>query len=165
MSESGKRVAPPFPKRQTGKYVPSLIRRDINWGEQDPYNHVNNSIILRWMESSWASFLGDSGFSNLISLDSDLNFILTKVECNFSKQLQYPGSIIATCKIAELSRSFVTFDHYIWSIEKKNICAHGRSTVVLFDRNESRIKRIKASMKNQLYEYQKNVKLNVEEFL
>jgi acyl-CoA thioester hydrolase len=141
--------------------VPTLIKRELNWGDQDPYSHVNNSVFFSWMEASWATFLYELGMPELISQGGNLNFILISIECQFKQQIKFPDSIFITCEIDNIQRSFLTFHHQVWSTSKKSLCATGASKVVLYDRCNNRVVKIDLKLKTRLYEFQKNGKNDI----
>jgi acyl-CoA thioester hydrolase len=80
----------------------------IRWGDMDAMGHVNNTIYFRYMEIvriEWLHRIGGppdpEGCGPLI----------VNAFCNFIKQLEYPGDVLAKHYVAHPGRS--SFDTYI----------------------------------------------------
>ena len=79
----------------------------IRWGDMDAMGHVNNTIYFRYMEIvrlEWLHKVGgaaDAGGNGMV---------IVNAFCNFIKQLEYPGDVLAKHYVANAGRtSFDTF--------------------------------------------------------
>jgi acyl-CoA thioester hydrolase len=80
----------------------------IRWGDMDAMGHVNNTLYFRYMEVvrlEWLFKIGagpdPSGFGPVI----------VNAFCNFIRQLEYPGEVLAKHYVANAGRS--SFDTFI----------------------------------------------------
>jgi len=84
------------------------MRIPIRWGDMDAMGHVNNTIYFRYLEISRIEWLTEIGGN---PDPSGQGPVIVNAFCNFYKQLEYPGEIIArhyTCNPGKSS-----FDTYI----------------------------------------------------
>jgi acyl-CoA thioester hydrolase len=79
----------------------------IRWGDMDAMGHVNNTIYFRYMEIVRIEWLHRVGGPP----DPDgEGVVIVNAFCNFIKQLEYPGDVLAKHYVANAGRtSFNTF--------------------------------------------------------
>ena len=80
----------------------------IRWGDIDAMGHVNNTLYFRYLEIirvEWLDTLGGAP-------DPDGEGpVIANAFCNFYRQLEYPGTLLARHYVANPGRS--SFDTYI----------------------------------------------------
>ncbi len=103
----------------------------IRWGDMDPMGHVNNTLYFRYMEIvrlEWLYAIG--GAPN----PQGCGPVLINAYCNFMRQLQFPGDVVARHYVGNPGRS--SFDSYM-TLERSDapgvICADGGATTVWTD--------------------------------
>jgi acyl-CoA thioester hydrolase len=116
---------------QSPAQFPVVISWPVQWGDQDLYGHVNNTIYLRWFETGRIAYLEKIGFDAWLAAHR-IGPILAAVKCNFRQQLRYPDTVKIGSRITRIGRTSVTMEHAIWSETKKMLVADGDSTVVSF---------------------------------
>jgi acyl-CoA thioester hydrolase len=80
----------------------------IRWGDMDVMGHVNNTIYFRYMEIvrlEWLFSVGGGPDPNGIGP------VIVNAFCNFIKQLEFPGDVLAKHYVANPGRS--SFETYI----------------------------------------------------
>lgn len=120
---------------------PVTITLPILWGDQDAFGHVNNTVPIRWFESARIAYLEGSGMEQLMSAGG-LGPILASITCHYRKQLHYPDTVHIGSRIARIGRTSMTMEHVIFSESQRAVAADGTSTVVLFDYESQRPKRM-----------------------
>ena len=80
----------------------------IRWGDMDAMGHVNNTIYFRYMEIVRIEWLYRVGGPP--NPDGD-GAVIVNAFCNFIKQLEYPGDVLAKHYVANPGRS--SFDTFI----------------------------------------------------
>ncbi len=110
---------------------PVVISWPVQWGDQDLYGHVNNTIFVRWFETGRIAYLERIGFDAWL-VAHRIGPILAAVKCNFRQQLRYPDTVRIGSRITRIGRTSVTMEHAIWSDSRDTIVADGDSTVVSF---------------------------------
>jgi len=107
------------------------MRIPIRWGDMDAMGHVNNTIYFRYLEIvrvEWLDSLG--GAPN----PGGQGPVIVNAFCNFYKQLEYPGEVLAKHYVSNPGRS--SFDTWI-TLERADqpglIYAAGGATTVWMD--------------------------------
>jgi len=107
------------------------MRIAIRWGDMDAMGHVNNVSYFRYLETARIEWLSAAGF---VPDPQGEGFVIINAFCNFLKQLEYPGEIVAKTYAANLGRS--SFDSFT-TLERADqpgvISAAGGATIVWVD--------------------------------
>ena len=103
----------------------------IRWGDMDPMGHVNNTLYFRYFEIvriEWFQRIGCEPNPN------GEGPVIVNAFCNFIKQLEYPGDIVARHYVAEPGRSsFETYMTLSRSDDPATIYAEGGARTVWVD--------------------------------
>lgn len=107
------------------------MRIPIRWGDMDAMGHVNNAMYFRYLEVvriEWMRSLGAQPDPR------GQGPVIVNAFCNFYRQLEYPGDVLARHYVANPGRS--SFDTYI-TLERVDrpgeIYAAGGATTVWVD--------------------------------
>ena len=103
----------------------------IRWGDMDAMGHVNNTVYFRYLETiriDWFRAIG-----------CDLNPggegpVIVNAFCNFYKQFEYPGDILATMYVSDPGRT--TFESWctLAPVDRpKEIYSVGGATTIWVD--------------------------------
>lgn len=103
----------------------------IRWGDLDAMGHVNNTVYFRYFETSrieWLSSLGAPPSPR------GTGPVIVNAFCNFLRQLEYPGQLLARHYVAHVGRT--SFDTY-FTLERVDapgiVSAEGGARVVWVD--------------------------------
>jgi acyl-CoA thioester hydrolase len=103
----------------------------IRWGDMDAMGHVNNTVYFRYLECVRIDWLHRVGGP---PDPKGQGPVIVNAFCNFIKQLEYPGEVLAKHYIANLGRS--SFDTFI-TLERGDepgvVYASGGATTVWID--------------------------------
>jgi acyl-CoA thioester hydrolase len=80
----------------------------IRWGDMDAMGHVNNTVYFRYMEVARLEWLYRIGGP---PDPSGTGPVIVNAFCNFVRQLEFPGDILARHFVTNPGRS--SFDTYI----------------------------------------------------
>ena len=111
---------------------PVVIEVPIWWGDQDAFGHVNNTVPLRWFESSRIAYMGVVGLSALFATQK-VGPILASITTNYRSQLHFPDSVFVGARVSRIGRTSFTMDHVAVSQKSQEIGVDGTSTLVVFD--------------------------------
>ncbi len=111
---------------------PVWVTLPVQWGDQDAFGHVNNTVYFRWFESARIAYggridLSESGDGQKVAP------ILAAITCNYRRQLKYPDTVHVGARIIRIGRSSLTMEHRLVSEAWRAIAAEGDSTLVAFD--------------------------------
>jgi acyl-CoA thioester hydrolase len=80
----------------------------IRWGDMDAMGHVNNTVYFRYMEIVRLEWLFKVGAT---PNPQGQGPVIVNAFCNFIRQLEFPGDVLARHFVANPGRS--SFDTYI----------------------------------------------------
>ena len=81
----------------------------IHWGDMDAMGHVNNTVYFRYLEIVRLEWLYKAGGEGPVVINAF---------CNFLKQLEYPGDVLAKHYVANAGRT--SFDTFI-TLERSDV--------------------------------------------
>ena len=103
----------------------------IRWGDMDAMGHVNNTVYFRYFEVARLDWLCGIGAP---PTPTGSGPVIVNAFCNFIRQLEFPGDLLARHYVANPGRS--SFDTYI-TLERTDrpgvTCAEGGSKTVWTD--------------------------------
>jgi acyl-CoA thioester hydrolase len=111
---------------------PVQIELPVQWGDQDAFGHVNNTIYFRWYESARIAYLERLGIGDKNSA-TGLGPILAAIGCDYRRQVKYPDRVRIGSRIIRIGRTSMTMEHKVWSSAQHAVVADGHSTIVAFD--------------------------------
>ena len=120
----------------------------IRWGDMDAMGHVNNASYFRYLES-----LRIEWFRHLDCLASagGVGPIIVNAFCNFIRQLEYPGDVLARHYVGTMGRSTVdTYATLERTAQPGVIHATGGATVVWTDFKAQKSLAIPEAMRQRL---------------
>ncbi len=120
------RIEVPRAKKLTHETIIS-----IRWGDMDAMGHVNNTLYFRYFEIVRLEWLFKVGAP---TDPNGLGPVIVNAFCNFIRQLEFPGDVLARHYVANPGRS--SFDTFI-TLERTDepgvIYAEGGSKTVWTD--------------------------------
>ena len=103
----------------------------IRWGDMDAMGHVNNAVYFRYLETVRIEWLHRAGGA---PDPAGSGPVIVHAFCNFIRQLEYPGEVLAKHYVANPGRT--SFDTFI-TLERTDqpglIHANGGATTVWID--------------------------------
>ena len=111
---------------------PAVATIPIQWGDQDLFKHVNNTVYFRWFESSRVEYWHKSGLFDALEVKG-FGPILASVTCNYKRQIKFPDTVSIGTRVEKLGTSSVTLSHEVFSQSNNAVSATGTSVIVLFD--------------------------------
>jgi acyl-CoA thioester hydrolase len=103
----------------------------IRWGDMDAMGHVNNASYFRYFETVRIDWMHSVGATPDPQGEGP---VIVNAFCNFIKQVEYPGDLLASHYVAQVGRS--SFDTYM-TLERSDqpgvVHANGGATTVWID--------------------------------
>ena len=116
---------------------PVFITLPVQWGDQDAFGHVNNTVYFRWFESARIAYSDRIGLSELMKTEK-VGPILASIRCDYRRQITYPETVIVGAKVTRIGRTSITIEHELFTQSDQALAAEGKSTIVVFDYNSNR---------------------------
>ena len=79
----------------------------IRWGDMDAMGHVNNTVYFRFMETLRIDYFHSIG---CVPNPQGQGPVIVNAFCNFYKQLEYPGNVLAKMYVSDPGRT--TFESW-----------------------------------------------------
>ncbi len=111
---------------------PVFVRIPVQWGDQDAFGHVNNTVPHRWFESARIALFERLGLLEL-KREQRIGPILAAVSCDYRRQINFPDTVQVGIRVARIGRTSMGFEHVIVSEAQQAIVTEGTSTTVVFD--------------------------------
>ena len=113
-----------------GEY-PVVTILPVQWGDQDAFGHVNNTVPIRWFESSRIAYLLKTDMAVLDA--GGLSPILVSVTCNYRQQIHYPDTVHIGARVRRVSTSSIQICHRVYSESQKAVVIEGETVMAVFD--------------------------------
>jgi acyl-CoA thioester hydrolase len=113
-----------------------VISVPVQWGDQDSFGHVNNTVYLRWCESARIEYLRQIGLWQVTG--DGLGPILASISCDYRLPLTYPDTVHVGVGVVKIGNSSFRMDHVVVSEAQKLVAAEVRSTIVVMDYKRGR---------------------------
>jgi acyl-CoA thioester hydrolase len=116
---------------------PVVYSLPVQWGDQDAFGHVNNTVYFRWFESARIVYGERIGLSRLMA-DQRIGPILASISCDYRRQITFPDTIHVGARITRIGRSSMTMEHLLVSEAARAVAAEATSVLVVYDYNASK---------------------------
>ncbi len=120
---------------------PLVVPIVLQWGDQDAYGHVNNTIYLRWCETSRVEYLRRVALWTDVAPDG-IAPILASITCDYRQPLTYPDTVQVGVRVAKIGNTSFRMEHRIWSDRQKAVAAEAHSTIVVLDYSDKKPVRV-----------------------
>ena len=111
---------------------PVNIEIDVQWGDMDAAQHVNNTVYLRWTESSRIDFFIKLGYG-ISQKDGEAGFILGFQDCKYIFPVTFPDTVIVGAKVVEVGKDRIFFQSQFFSKKYQRLAAISNQTIVTYD--------------------------------
>jgi acyl-CoA thioester hydrolase len=111
---------------------PVVVSIPVQWGDQDAFRHVNNTVYFRWFESARLAYMTRLGLADDAGAKS-LSAILASIHCDFRRQLAFPDTVHVGARVTRIGRTSFTMEHALVGEAGRALAAEGSSTLVAFD--------------------------------
>jgi acyl-CoA thioester hydrolase len=116
---------------------PVTISLPVQWGDQDAFGHVNNTVYFRWYESSRIAYGRRIGL-NVWKETRNIGPILASITCHYRRQVTFPDTVHVGARVTRIGRSSMTMEHVLVSESAGAVAAEATSAVVMFDYSVNR---------------------------
>jgi acyl-CoA thioester hydrolase len=113
-----------------------VIEIPVQWGDQDAFRHVNNTVYLRWFESARIAYSRKIGLWDLLEF-ANVGPILASSTCHYRRPLTYPDTVRIGTRILKVGTTSLTLEHRIVGLASNAVAAEGSAVLVLYDYNKA----------------------------
>ncbi|MBP1625906.1 MAG: hypothetical protein H6Q00_381 [Holophagaceae bacterium] len=103
----------------------------IDWCEVDPFGHVNNLAIMRYVQSARVHASEEIGMMQHHAA-TGVGPVLVSTACQFKKQLYYPGNVTVLARVDHLKTTSFHLHHVVLN-DAREIVAEAQDVLVFVD--------------------------------
>ena len=103
----------------------------IDWSELDAFGHVNNVMFMKYVQAARLNYIETIGLMNLYRTQN-IGFMVAETNCQYKKELQYPGNIAINTKLAFVKNTSFSLEHTLAN-DDRDIVAIAKDVLVVFD--------------------------------
>src|SRR3569623_1335479 len=111
---------------------PMSLRVVVQWGDQDMFGHVNNTVYFRWMESARIEYFYRAALGEFMS-NTGIGPILASIKSDYKRQVKFTDTLLVSCSDPAIGRTSIKMTHFIYSEAHQAVAAVGESTIVMFN--------------------------------
>jgi len=119
---------------ETNIHLPVRLELRIDWAELDLFGHVNNLAFLKYIQAARVHYWEQIGLYQSF-LKTGVGPMLASVQCDFRKELQYPGKAIVFTGMKFIKNTSFSFRHRIFD-ESNLLAAEAEDVIVMYDFNK-----------------------------
>jgi acyl-CoA thioester hydrolase len=118
----------PTPDRRS----PVAVEIPVAWGEMDAFQHVNNVVYLRWIETARMAY-----FERVRLMEGKdeegVAPILARATVEYLRPVTYPDRVRVDASVERIGNTSFVMRHRVWSEAQRAPVARGESVIVLYD--------------------------------
>jgi acyl-CoA thioester hydrolase len=112
--------------------TPVSVRVPVAWGDMDAFQHVNNVVYARWLESARIAYVERLGLMERMR-DEGIGPILAKTVIDYVRPVTYPDTVRVDATVTRIGGSSFTMAFRIHSEALGAEAATGEQVMVVYD--------------------------------
>ncbi|MFC1890932.1 acyl-CoA thioesterase [Thermodesulfobacteriota bacterium] len=138
------------------KSFPVVIEVPVAWGDMDSYQHVNNTVYIRYFESVRIAYFDRLGLMKFKEKNG-VGAILASIQCMFRAPVTYPDTVSAGARISKIEKDRFLMEYCVVSHQLNRVAAEGDGLVISYDYNANRKTSLPDEIKNRITEIENSV--------
>lgn len=111
---------------------PISVSIPVAWGEMDAFQHVNNVVYARWLETARMAYFERLGLVKRVR-EEGVGPILARTVIDYRRPVTYPDTVRVDVNVARVGGSSFTMGFRVWSEAQAAEVATGEQVIVHFD--------------------------------
>ncbi|HMV69943.1 MAG TPA: thioesterase family protein [Myxococcota bacterium] len=104
----------------------------VAWGDMDAFQHVNNTVYLRWFETARIAAFQASGWVAEMER-TGVGPILARTTAVFRAPVSWPDTVAVTARLEDLGEDRFTMRYVVESARLGRVAAEGDARIVSYD--------------------------------
>lgn len=121
------------PKRS----YPVSVAIPVAWGEMDSFQHVNNVVYARWLETARMLYFERVGLVRRVK-EEGVGPILARTVLDYRRPVAYPDTVRVDAGVSRVGSSSFTMAFRVWSEAQRAEVATGEQVIVHYDYRAAR---------------------------
>ncbi|MEA3339686.1 MAG: thioesterase family protein [Chloroflexota bacterium] len=135
--------------KQLLKDYPVVIEIPVAWGEMDAFQHVNNVVYFRYVESARIAYFQELGLMEVMER-TGVGPILASVQCRFKIPLTYPDTVSVGVRVSEMGKDRFTMEYAVASQRLEKIATVGEGVIVSYNYSENKKAPLPAEVRERI---------------
>ncbi|HEX8985757.1 MAG TPA: thioesterase family protein [Bryobacteraceae bacterium] len=127
---------------------PVVVTLPVQWGDQDSFRHVNNTVYLRWCETARVDYLIRIGLWG--DRPDGAAPIVASLNCDYRRPLNHPDRVLVGARVTRIGNSSFRMEHRIVSESLGVLAAESHSTIVVIDSESGRPVRVPEAIRKAI---------------
>lgn len=115
----------------TGR-APVSVAIPVAWGEMDAFQHVNNVVYARWLETARMLYFERVGLVRRVR-EEGVGPILARTAIDYRRPVTYPDTVRVDVSVTRIGGSSFTMAFRVWSEAQAAEVATGEQVIVIYD--------------------------------
>ena len=133
-----------------------VIDLDIEWGDMDALQHVNNVEYFNYFQKARIAYFEKNNSGNLFT-ETRISTILASTQCKFIYPLAYPDKVSIGARIDSMADEYFTMKYSVVSHKHQRLVAIGDAKVVMFDYVNNKKASIPPKVRSRIIDFEKSV--------
>ena len=133
-----------------------VIDLDIEWGDMDALQHVNNVEYFNYFQKARIAYFEKNNSGNLFT-ETRISTILASTQCKFIYPLAYPDKVSIGVRIDSMADEYFTMKYSVVSHKHQRLVAIGDAKVVMFDYVNNKKASIPPKVRSRIIDFEKSV--------
>ncbi len=116
---------------------PVSVRIPVAWGEMDAFQHVNNVVFARWLETARMLYFERVGLVKRVR-EEGVGPILARTVIDYRRPVTYPDTVRVDTGVSRIGGSSFTMAFSVWSESQGAEVASGEQVIVHYDYRSER---------------------------
>lgn len=108
------------------------IELPVLWGDMDAFQHVNNTVYLRWCESARLIFFEKTGLMKTHK-EAGIGPILASIQCRFRAPVVFPDTVSIHTTLTRMGTQDFDLQHVIYALQLQKTVAEVNERGVIYD--------------------------------
>ncbi|MCX7822297.1 MAG: acyl-CoA thioesterase [Syntrophobacterales bacterium] len=114
------------------KDFPLKLTLPVLWGHMDAFQHVNNVVYFRYLESARIAYFEEARLMKFME-ETGVGPILAETSCRYIRPLRFPDTIEVGCRTTVVRDSEMEQEYALYSQRQERIVAIGWALIVAYD--------------------------------
>ncbi len=127
------RILPAHAMPAQRRIQPVSVEIVVAWGDMDAFQHVNNTVYLRWFETARIAYFERIGVMGAKQAETGIGPILAHATVDYRRPVTYPDRVRVGVNVSAFGTRSFTMSYQVWSEAQQALVATGQTVIVMFD--------------------------------
>ena len=121
----------------------------VRWGDMDAFQHVNNTLYIRYFEIARIDYFAALSLEGLMQ-PQGVGPILGEISCRFRFPATYPDTVAVGTRVTHVGNDRFIMEHKAVSRRHDRVAASGTGVIVAYDYSGARKATVSTALRAQI---------------